>query len=155
MTAYVIITHDTGRVQRMLFATHRKVDQIDEQSAKRCGFKFQDGSWHREPTNEAVAAEISRTKYPDDFGPILSFAVVSEQEWHATPRHVEPPRVRNVNKPKADVDLTPILAALTALNDRLDLTDKKADEAKQQASKSLKYIDAINEGMGNVAEGRV
>lgn len=56
---------------------------------------------------------------------------------------------------RVEVDLTPILAALTALNERLELTDKKADEASKQASKSLKYIDAINEGMGNVAEGRV
>lgn len=155
MTAYVIITHDTGRVQRMLFATHRTENQIDDHSAKRCGFQKRDGSWHREPTNEAVAAEIARTKYPDDFGAIVSFAIVSEQEWHATPRHVEPPRVRNVNKPKAEVDLTPILAALTALNERLELTDKKADEAKQQSSTSLKIIDAIAKSAENVAEGRV
>lgn len=62
---------------------------------------------------------------------------------------------RSQKPERVEVDLTPILAAIAALDEKLQLTDKKADEASKQASKSLKYIDAINEGMGNVAEGRV
>lgn len=56
---------------------------------------------------------------------------------------------------RVEVDLNPILAALAAFNERLELTDKKADEAKQQSSTSLKIIDAIAKSAENVAEGRV